>query len=550
MAIMVNKKRVAKLRNYLLAVIAVAIAVILGLAVQYLVGVAAPFIAFYPAVILVVLIGDVGPALFAITLSVLSATFLFLEPIGSIRISAPGDIAATVIFSFSGVLLTIIAHRLRTARAAEALRKAHGELELRVEERTAELQEAYETLKAEAEERRQLEEQLIQSQKMEAIGTLAGGIAHDFNNILAAMLGFTEMVLDDVSDNPHAREKMERVLKAGLRGRDLVRQILAFSRKSEGEREEIRLTSLVTETHGLLRSSLPSTIRMPLAITANDDYVLADQTQLQQVLMNLATNGAHAMREEGGDLTIGLSLATFSHGSSLPDPDLKPGTYVKLMVKDTGTGITRDVRQRIFEPFFTTKAPGQGTGMGLAVVYGIVKSHGGAVTVQSEVGRGSTFEVYLPRAKKPEARKEEATTLELPAGTEWILFVDDEELLVEVAQGILESLGYRVTVAKHGSQAWNLFLEDPFRFDLVITDQTMPDVTGLSLARRMLSLRKDTPIIICTGYNETISADTAKEAGIRAFVMKPILRKELAETIRRVLDGNKAGGNLPSRLLL
>ncbi len=539
---MVNKKRVAKLRKYLLAVIAVAIAAILGLAVQYVFGVASPFIAFYPAVILVVLIGDVGPALFAITLSVLSATYLFLEPIGSVRISAPGDIAATVIFSFSGVLLTIIAHRLRTVRAAEALRKAHDQLEQRVQERTVELQKAYETLKAETEERRHLEEQLRQSQKIEAIGTLAGGIAHDFNNILAAMLGFTEMVLDDVSDNPHVREKMERVLKAGLRGRDLVRQILAFSRKSEGNQEEINLTPLVTETHALLRSSLPSTIRMPLAITANDDYVLADPTQLQQVLMNLATNAAHAMREHGGELTIRLSSATFSQGSSLPDPDLKPGAYVKLTVKDTGTGMAEDVRQRIFEPFFTTKAPGQGTGMGLAVVYGIVKSHGGTVTVQTEVGRGSTFEVFLPRARKPEARKEEATRLELPTGTERILFVDDEELLLEMGRSMLESLGYRVTVAQHPTNAWNLFLEDPLRFDLVITDQTMPDVTGLSLAQKMLAVRKEMPIILCSGYSEMVSTEKAKDVGISAFVMKPVMRNELAETLRRVMDGSKARG--------
>jgi signal transduction histidine kinase/ActR/RegA family two-component response regulator len=542
MTIMVNKERVGKLRNYLLAAITVGTAAVFGLAVQQLFGVISPFIAFYPAVILVVLVGDVGPSLFAITLSVLSATYLFLEPIGSIRISAPGDIAATAIFSFSGVLLTIIARRLRMAKAAEALRKEHDELEQRVQERTIELQKAYAALKAETEERRHLEKRLSQSQKMEAIGTLAGGIAHDFNNILAAILGFTEMVLDDATDNPHVRQKMERIRKAGLRGRDLVRQILTFSRKSEGERKAISLTPLITETHALLRSSLPSTIRMPLAITTNDDYVLADPTQLQQVLMNLATNAAHAMRQDGGELTIRLSSAAFPQGSILPDPDLGPGTYVQLTVNDTGTGMTEDVRQRIFEPFFTTKEPGQGTGMGLAVVYGIVKSHGGTVTVQSEVGLGSTFEVFLPRAQEPKTRREGATAAVLPTGTEQILLVDDEELLVEMAQDILGGLGYRVTAAKHGSQAWNLFLKDPFRFDLVITDQTMPDVTGLMLARKMLAVRKDTPIILCTGYSDMISAETAKEAGISAFLMKPVAKKELAETIRRVMDGSKAGG--------
>jgi PAS domain S-box-containing protein len=638
---MVKRERVVELRKYLLAVFLVAIAGLLRLAMGHLFALTAPFVTFYPAVILVVLIGDVGAALLAITLSVLTATYLFLEPIGSVRIDAPGDIAATVIFSFSGVLLTIIAHRLRTAETAEALRKAHDELELRFQERTAELQrqagllnlshdailvrdledtvtfwspgaaalygwsgeealgrnsrELLQSLRpglpgqilgkllktgrwegelrqrrkdgtdvivlsrmnlqrdedgkpiailqinSDITEQKRTQEQLRQSQKMEAVGTLAGGIAHDFNNILAAIIGFTEMVIDDVSDNLHVQQKMERVLKAGLRGRDLVRQILAFSRKSEGERKGISLTPLVHETHALLRSSLPTTIQMPPAITTSDDYVLADPTQMQQVLMNLATNAAHAMRKDGGQLTIGISSVTFPEGTLLPDPDMEPGTYVKLTVKDTGTGMTEDVRQRIFEPFFTTKQPGQGTGMGLAVVYGIVKTQGGAVTVQSEVGRGSTFEVFLPRAQKPEVKKEETMALMLPTGTERILFVDDEEMLVEMARGMLESLGYHVTVAANGSEAWNLFLEDPSRFDLVITDQTMPDVTGVTLAQKMLRVRKEMPIILCTGYSEMVSAKKAKDVGVGAFVVKPMVRKELAETIRRVLDGRKVG---------
>ena len=243
--------------------------------------------------------------------------------------------------------------------------------------------------------------------------------------------------------------------------------------------------------------------------------------------------------EDGGQLTIGVSSVTFPPDSLLPDPDMEPGAYVKLTVKDTGTGMTEEVRQRIFEPFFTTKEQGKGTGMGLAVVYGIVKSHGGAVTVQSEVGQGSIFEVFLPRARKPEVKKEEETTSVLPTGTERILFVDDEEMLVEMARDMLESLGYHVTVAKHPTDAWNLFLEDPSRFDLVITDQTMPDMTGITLAQKMLRVRKEMPIILCTGYSERVSAETAKEVGISEFVMKPVVKKELAEIIRRVLDGRK-----------
>jgi PAS domain S-box-containing protein len=382
------------------------------------------------------------------------------------------------------------------------------------------------------------EARLRQSQKMEAMGALAGGIAHDFNNILAAIIGITEMVLDDVSDNPFVRQRLERVLQASFRGRDLIRQILAFSRKSAGERKQFGLTSLIQEMHGLLRSTLPTTIRMPLAIRTSDDYVLADPTQIEQVLVNLVTNAAYAMRD-GGQLTIGVSSVTFPRGSLLPDPDLEPGSYVKLTVKDTGTGMTEEVRQRIFEPFFTTKEQGKGTGMGLAVVYGIVKSHGGAITVKSEVGQGSIFDVFLPQAQKPEVTKGEETTSTLPTGTERILFVDDEELLLETMRCVLASLGYHVTVAQHGTEAWSLFLEDPSRFDLVITDQIMPDTTGLALAQKMLRVRKEMPIILCTGYSEMVSVSKAKEVGICEFFMKPVTKKELAETIRKALDGRK-----------
>jgi PAS domain S-box-containing protein len=385
---------------------------------------------------------------------------------------------------------------------------------------------------------RESEMQLRQAQKMEAVGTLAGGIAHDFNNILAAMIGFSEMAADDVPADSKTRHYLKRVHEAGLRGRELVKQILAFSRKGEGKRKQISLTPLVHETYALLRSSLPATIQMPLAITTTDDYVIADPTQLQQVLMNLATNAAHAM-QDGGQLTISVSSVTFPAGSPLPDPDMEPGAYVKLTVKDTGTGMTEEVRQRIFEPFFTTKEQGRGTGMGLAVVYGVVKSHGGTVTVQSEMGQGSIFNVYLPRVQKPEVSEKDEAISALPVGTERILFVDDEEVLVEMGRDMLESLGYHVTVAKHPTDAWNLFLEDPSRFDIIITDQTMPDTTGVTLALKMLRVRPEMPVVLCTGYSETVSADKAEEAGICEFVMKPMLKKELAETLRRALDRGK-----------
>jgi nitrogen-specific signal transduction histidine kinase/ActR/RegA family two-component response regulator len=387
-------------------------------------------------------------------------------------------------------------------------------------------------------EQKRIEEQLRQSQKMEIIGTLAGGIAHDFNNILTAMIGFSELAAGEIPAGSRAHRRLKMVHEAGLRGRDLVRQIMAFSRKSEAEPKQTRLTPLIHETRALLRACLPTTVRMSLAITTGDDYVRADPTQIQQVLINLATNAAHAMQGPG-QLMIGISSVTFPRGSLLPDPGMEPGAYVKLMVKDTGTGMTEEVRQRIFEPFFTTKVPGKGTGLGLAVVDGIVRSHGGTVTVQSEVGKGSTFTVFLPLAQKPEIDQEEEATAALPTGAERILFADGEETLLEMVQNMLESLGYNVTVAKHPTNARNLFLEDPSRFDLVITDQAIPDATRVMPAQEVLRVREKMPAILCTGCSETVSADQATEAGIREFVIKPMAKKEPAETVRRVPDGRE-----------
>ncbi len=444
-------------------------------------------------------------------------------------------------FTYEGRGIRVTALRDITERkdAEEALKKAHDELELRVQERTAELSRAYERLEAEMTERTRMEEQLRQAQKMEAIGTLAGGIAHDFNNILAAIIGFTEMVLDDVSDNPFVQQRMERVLKAGLRGRDLVRQILTFSRRSDEEKKALHLSPLIQETFKLLRASIPTTIEMKLDLDTNRDLAYADPSQIQQIIMNLCTNASHAMREKGGTLEVSLRAITIDTGELLPEPDMAPGEYLVLSVRDTGLGMDDRVMKRIFEPFFTTKEKGQGTGLGLSVVYGIVKSHKGGIRVSSRPGQGSVFSVYLPAARaEAEVERETVSWDTLPTGTERILLVDDEEPIVELGQGVLRRLGYTVVAKRSGREALETFRKDG-AFDLVITDQTMPEMTGVMLAAELLKLRPDLPVILCTGYSESVSRETAQEVGIREFLMKPLSKRELAGAVRRALEGNK-----------
>lgn len=420
----------------------------------------------------------------------------------------------------------------------EELVRSREELERRVDERTTELQDAYDRLMRETRERAKLEEHLRQAQKMEAVGTLAGGIAHDFNNMLAVILGNAELALDEIEGRDGAGRNMEQILKASKRARDLVKQILTFSRKTETGKNAISLTPLVKETFKLLRGTLPTTIRMQLETESADsvkDTVVADPSQMQQILMNLATNAAHAMRESGGVLVIGLSHVTVD-AAALPDGDMQAGTYARLTVSDTGTGMTDEVKRRIFEPFFTTKEVGHGTGMGLAVVYGIVKSHGGTVTVDSVPGKGSTFTVFLPLAEARTAERPQGEKGEAPRGSERILVVDDEPEVVETASMTLERLGYQVTTAKSGVEAWSIFQEDMAAFDLVITDQTMPDLTGIDLARKILERREGLPIILFTGYSETVTPERAKSAGISEYVLKPFAKREVAETVRRVLD--------------
>ncbi|OPY78201.1 MAG: Blue-light-activated protein [Syntrophorhabdus sp. PtaU1.Bin153] len=384
-------------------------------------------------------------------------------------------------------------------------------------------------------EKRRLEERVRQAQKMEAIGTLAGGIAHDFNNILAAIIGFSEMVEEDLPPESPGFSRIQRVLSAASRGRDLVRQILAFSRKTGLTRKTLSLSPLVEDTIQLLRASIPSSIEIRLDMKATKDTVLGFSAELQQILMNLATNASFAMREKGGILDIAVTNIDFEPDSPVLDEDIEPGEYIQLVVTDTGTGMSSEVKKRLFEPFFTTKGPGEGTGMGLAVVYGIVKSLGGTIAVESELGAGSTFRVFLPVARTEE-EPEDRKVQQAPGGSERILFVDDEELLMEWGQATLERLGYSVTALTDPTEALKLFSSDSSRFDLIITDQTMPNLTGLNLARKLLALRKDIPIILCTGYSDSVSPRKVKDAGIKEFLMKPVDKQQLAEAIRRALQ--------------
>jgi PAS domain S-box-containing protein len=423
-------------------------------------------------------------------------------------------------------------------RMEEELRRSRDELEIRVQERTAALARSNEELQEEIARREKAEEQLLQTQKLESIGTLTGGIAHDFNNILGAIVINSEMALFDLPKGSVLRNNLELILNSSLRGRDLVRQMLLFSRKSGKKQELITLTPLIKETFKLLRSSLPTTIQMKLHLETESDAVYADPAQIQQVVMNLCTNASYAMRGTMGSIDISLQATAFG-SMDAPEQDMEPGDYLVLSVKDTGSGMDEETKKRIFEPFFTTKPVGEGTGLGLSVVYGIVKNHKGNITVYSEPGRGSIFRVYLPKADTGVSAKEEPFR-PIPRGSERILFVDDEEFIVNSVGNMLRHLGYKVTVVMDSQEALKLFSENPSQFDLVITDQTMPFKTGEDLGKEVMRKRPDIPVILCTGYSDLISPEKATVMGFRGFIMKPFTVREGAELVRRVLDQDRS----------
>ncbi|MBL7174610.1 MAG: response regulator [Desulfobacteraceae bacterium] len=388
------------------------------------------------------------------------------------------------------------------------------------------------------EEKKRLEAQLNQAQKMESIGFLARGIAHDFNIILGIILGYTELALGDVLKWSPASHYLKEVRKACLRARELVRQILALSRQSKQEMIQLKIDQIIKESIKLLRASISSTIEIHDNISSKSDTVNADPTQINQIMLNLCNNAAHAMRENGGVLEITLENMEFDEDAAKYQSDMSPGNYVRLTVSATGHGIDPNIVERIFDPHFTTKEAGEGTGMGLAMVHGIVKTHGGAISVDSEPGKGTTVHVYLPAVKNavvPEMK----TIGELPGGNERLLLVDDEKAIVDTVQLMLERLGYNVEVMTSSIEALEAFRARPQAFDLVITEQSMPNMTGLDLSKTLMQIRSDIPIILCSDFNEVISEEKAAVMGIKALAMKPLVISEIAVIIRGVLDGER-----------
>ena len=402
------------------------------------------------------------------------------------------------------------------------------------EEMFAFIRDIGERKKGEA-EREQLQRRLQQAEKMEAIGTLAGGIAHDFNNILGAVIGYTELAQDDASRGLPLNDDLAQILKAANRAKELVKQILDFSRQSATEPVPLMPVPLIKEAVKLLRSSLPTTIAIDLRLDPQAGPILADPAQLHQIVMNLGTNALHAMEQQGGTLTVIAENVTLDGTGSGPAASLPPGPYVRLAVADSGAGIAPDVRERIFEPYFTTKEVGKGTGMGLAIVHGIAERCRGLVYGDNRPEGGAIFTLLLPQAmEKPQPLVE--LEEKAAAGGEHILLVDDEEMLVQMGKQLLQRLGYRVTTRTSSLEAPTTFHNQPDLFDLVITDQTMSGMTGVDLARRLLQLRPSLPIILCTGYSNQISAEETRRLGIAGFAFKPLTRRDMAGLIRQVLD--------------
>lgn len=381
-------------------------------------------------------------------------------------------------------------------------------------------------------EKSNLEMQLRQAQKMEALGTLAGGIAHDFNNILSVIMGYSELLMESKDPAGLETKNLKAIFDAGTRAKELVEQILTFSRQKEQIVKPVKCELIIKETIKFLRASIPSTIKIIENIYSNCPLVMADPSQIHQIVMNLCTNAYHAIGEDNGEIRIDLETTKIPKNGNT---NLKEGTYLKLIISDTGKGMDPTIKDRIFDPFFTTKAVGKGTGLGLSVAHGAVHKLNGTITVVSEKGSGSVFTVYLPVIEGSEQLEEHYIT-SLPGGTERILLVDDDKTVAAMVEQMMKSLGYRIVVKTDSLMALDSFKNNPFVFDLVLSDQVMPNLTGLNLAEKLLEIRKDVPIIIMTGFSEKINSEKIYEMGIKGYLEKPVIKKNLAELVRKILD--------------
>ncbi|MGD8461377.1 MAG: response regulator [Desulfobacterales bacterium] len=423
-------------------------------------------------------------------------------------------------------LLSIIL--LNTANALESLefysllRNQNEVLENMVEERTQTLAK--------------YERQLQQVLKIQAIGTLAGGIAHDFNNILFPIVGYTELTMDEVPEDSVAHNNLEEILKAANRAKELVKQILTFSRQSGQERKPVEIQQVIKEALKLLRASIPASIEIVHDIDENCSPVMGDATQIHQIIINLCTNAYQAMQDGGGKLEVILKEKYIGYQQTTQKIGMQPGKHVQLLVKDEGCGMDASVLERIFEPYYTTKEQGKGTGLGLSVIHGIIKNHRGDITAASTPGKGTVFTVYLPVIEDGDVKEEFEPVNGTEKGTERILLIDDEEQIVSMERQMLENLGYQVTSRTDSGEALKEFSKHPENYDLVITDMTMPRMSGDELAKKLLDIKPDIPVILCTGFNEDITEEKALEMGIQKFIMKPVIKNDLATTIRSVLD--------------
>ena len=442
----------------------------------------------------------------------------------------PGKIFRYSIIGLALIALTIGLFSLWNYRLKKEIAKRTWELEKTNHQLLSEIR----SREAAEIERLDMQDQLFQAKKLESIGTLAGGIAHDFNNILSAIIGYTELTLDGVAKGSNVDKNLQEVFKAGQRAKDLVKQILTIARKSDEEIKPIPLKPIVKEALKFLKSSIPATIEIQQSIVS-ESLIMGNSTQFHQIFMNLCTNAAHAMEENGGLLQVSLEDLKLEKHETIQGQSLKPGNYIKLSVSDTGTGMSPEIMGSIFDPYYTSKEPGKGTGIGLALVHSIVKRYGGIIEVYSELGEGSVFSIYLPATEKHQT-SQPYTKEDLPMGSERILFVDDEDSIAKVGGQLLERLGYSVTIMTSSKKALDLFQSNAHTFDLVVTDMTMPGITGDKLAIELMKIRQNIPVIICTGYNKKISAQIASEIGIQALIYKPVERVDLAKTVRKVLD--------------